>query len=147
MSAKWICISRLSQVGSPKNIFMQLKVRVWGLFCKALILLGSIILVNHDFDLYGTLSWPQSVDTQTLVALASQKQRIVCPCRVTCASFFRDGGRHSGLQLHGPGPVEPGFPRLLPVPCKGPHLQSWKGNICLVPGNRISKTRIHQVHL
>lgn len=110
---------------------MNLKVRVWVFFCKALILLGPIILVNDGFDLYGTLSWPQTVDTQTLVALASQKQNMVCLCRVTCAFFFKGGGRHSGLQLHGPGPMEPGFPKVQPVPCKGPHLQSWRGNICL----------------
>lgn len=119
---------------------MHLKVRVWVFFCKALILLGPIVLVNHGFDLYGTSSWPQTVDTQTLIALASQKQHMVWPCRVTCASF-KGAERHSGLQLHGPGPMEPGFPRLQPVPCKGPHLQSWRGNVCLVPGSRISRTR------
>lgn len=66
-------------MGSPKNIFRHLKVGVWVLFCKALILLGPIILVDHDFDLYGTLSWPQTVDIQTLVALVWPLQRCVPP--------------------------------------------------------------------
>lgn len=118
VSANWIRRSRLSQVGSPKNVFMHRNEGVWVLFWKALILLGPIILVNHDFDLYRTLSWPQTVNVQTFVALASQKQHEVCLCRATCAPFFRGGGRHCGLQLHRPGPMEPGFPRLLPVPCK-----------------------------
>lgn len=159
VSANWICGLRLSQVGSPKNIFMHMKEGVWVLFWKALILLGPANLVGHDFNLYYTLGRPQAVNVWTFAAFTSEKQGRLCFCRAPPSApsleSHADAGRHLGLQVCSCGPVGAGFPRLLPDPgsqsgianAGDPVCSQGSGKGCLMPGSRTSRTKTRLVHL